>query len=696
MYNFMVGANAPSTMQQQQQRPTAPAEPPPVFHQATAGAILGGMTTRDASTLLINAAQRRQPSNLYSSCGHSLAAAAKQEWATVSDSYSTFPAPVARPSNSGVHSLSGIRKQPAQQLHQRTYAASLQSHEHLVSTTTPAPGPSLPLPQQHQQLSSAVILSGKSLRGHFDSAPFSPFTSTEVKATRSKSDASQQHYGNTSHLRLFHTSSPSRARPTPQAPALPQQNQQPQLPVSSNAWTAATAAAIMPPSPFASPSIQPLRVNTSPGYSYCVSGNAVPVPPANGPAPRVMSAAVPMPSQPQTAHSAASKTPPTRQTRTSTARPNAHPILIGHPTLSRSTAALLQSATSVVHMRPHCLTDASANELLGTTYYFEAVPRGDSLRNNSGDSYRSLIIEGTHPPPPHLQRHYLQPAGQPQHRPQWSVEQQPAYSPPIAHDGKINHFVTDTVAGGAATQQPPSKQGEAAPLTVVHSSAAGPEQSVALQPPLAMDESAYMGQSSGYQLQQQHQLIHQSSAAELATDARGIARRNRGRAVLFVGQLNYEATEADVSQVFSCYGKPLSVVVLKDKGKAAKKGGAGTGGSASAHRKVGGSAFVTYGSTLEADTAIMALHGRYNAKGDDPDSIDESKHLQVSYGQQTGLISTFGIRHAERLHALKPENPIPFLVRNLQKGSREAQEAQHACEKERERERCGAWRREER
>ncbi|TPP55546.1 hypothetical protein CGC20_10700 [Leishmania donovani] len=134
--------------------------------------------------------------------------------------------------------------------------------------------------------------------------------------------------------------------------------------------------------------------------------------------------------------------------------------------------------------------------------------------------------------------------------------------------------------------------------------------------------------------------------------------------------LNYEATEADVSQVFSCYGKPLSVVVLKDKGKAAKKGGAGgiSGGSATTHRKVGGSAFVTYGTTLEADTAIVALHGRYNAKDDDAENVDNSKYLQVSYGQQTGLISAFGMMHAEKLHASKPENPIPLLVKGRTNG----------------------------
>ncbi|KPA76580.1 hypothetical protein ABB37_07450 [Leptomonas pyrrhocoris] len=155
------------------------------------------------------------------------------------------------------------------------------------------------------------------------------------------------------------------------------------------------------------------------------------------------------------------------------------------------------------------------------------------------------------------------------------------------------------------------------------------------------------------------------------TPSQNITRRNRDKAVLFVGQLNYEATEADVAQIFSCYGKPLSVVVLKDKGKSSRRvnaaGPAAAAAAAASHssaarRKVGGSAFVTYSSTVEADTAITALHGRYNAKDDDPDNDDEAKYLQVSYGQQTGLISTFGTMHAERLHASKPENPIPLIV----------------------------------
>ena len=171
----------------------------------------------------------------------------------------------------------------------------------------------------------------------------------------------------------------------------------------------------------------------------------------------------------------------------------------------------------------------------------------------------------------------------------------------------------------------------------------------------------------------------QSAAGSLSQAlSSSIARRNRDKAVLFVGQLNYEATEADVAQVFACYGKPLSVVVLKDKGKSARRGrgGGGGGAAATAQRKVGGSAFVTYGSTMEADTAIMALHGRYNAKDDDPDHDDEAKFLQVSYGQQTGLISTFGTIHARKLHASKPENPIPLIVLERRRASAAASRAE--------------------
>ncbi|KPI85438.1 hypothetical protein ABL78_5492 [Leptomonas seymouri] len=163
-----------------------------------------------------------------------------------------------------------------------------------------------------------------------------------------------------------------------------------------------------------------------------------------------------------------------------------------------------------------------------------------------------------------------------------------------------------------------------------------------------------------------------SAASPPPAPSHSIARRNRDKAVLFVGQLNYEATEADVAQIFSCYGKPLSVVVLKDKGKSSRRSSAAASAAArggAPQRKVGGSAFVNYGSTLEADTAIMALHGRYNAKDDDPDNDDEAKYLQVSYAQQTGLISPFGTMRAEKLHALKPENPIPLIVLEQRKAS---------------------------
>ncbi|KAG5469768.1 hypothetical protein CUR178_01907 [Leishmania enriettii] len=669
MYNFLAAVSASVSSQQQQpkQLQAASSAPPTVcHHQVTASPIPGGKPMHDTSLLLHNAARRRNPSNIHSDFGEdSLPAASKHERTNVPNLYSILSRPVVPPSSGAVHRLDGIGQQAVQQSHQHPFTATLQSHEHAGNTTTPVPGLSLPLPPQHPQTSSAVILSGESLCGHFDGTPYSPFRPTEVHPIPSQPEASQQHYGRASHPCLYNTSRVSCSRQLPQAPASPQRHQQQRLPVSSNVWTAATATAIMPPSPFASPSVQSLTTSNPPGYSCCVSGNAVPAPPAIIPAPHVPNAALSMSSQSQTTQSALAKTPPTGQSCASTTLPSTHTIVIGHPAVNRGRAAMLQPATSTVLTRPHGLTGANAHECLGTTYYFEAVARGSSIGNNSGHSNPSMITTMSRPPPPLLQQHYLQPAQQQQ----LTVEQQSVYSHLIAHDGKISHFLTHTAAAGAATQPSPSMLSGVAPLTSASSSANGADRTGALQEPPTADMNSYIGQRSWHQLQQQqqHQFIPQMDAAGPVPDAHGIARRNRGRAVLFVGQLNYEATEADVSQVFSCYGKPLGVVVLKDKGKVPKRGGIG-GGSAAAHRKVGGSAFVTYSTTLEADAAIMALHGRYNAKGDDPESVDESKYLQVSYGQQTGLISAFGMMHAEKLHTLKPENPIPFLAKNCTKG----------------------------
>eukprot|EP00758_Cryptobia_borreli_P007334 Tbor_TRINITY_DN5282_c1_g2::TRINITY_DN5282_c1_g2_i6::g.16559::m.16559 len=106
-----------------------------------------------------------------------------------------------------------------------------------------------------------------------------------------------------------------------------------------------------------------------------------------------------------------------------------------------------------------------------------------------------------------------------------------------------------------------------------------------------------------------------------------------GEAKLFVGQLHLEATVEDVRQLFEFYGSVLKVNIPRQNGKSK------------------GSAFVTYGSTEEADTAILALHDRYNMQRDTP--------LQVSYCQKTGIISKFGHEHAARLAMKDPVNPMP-------------------------------------
>ena len=55
----------------------------------------------------------------------------------------------------------------------------------------------------------------------------------------------------------------------------------------------------------------------------------------------------------------------------------------------------------------------------------------------------------------------------------------------------------------------------------------------------------------------------------------------QGLAKLFIGQLNFDASEEDVRQLFDYYGDVMHVNVLRDKQS----------------RKSTGSAFVTYGCT---------------------------------------------------------------------------------------------------
>ncbi|CAD2217684.1 RNA-binding protein [Angomonas deanei] len=102
---------------------------------------------------------------------------------------------------------------------------------------------------------------------------------------------------------------------------------------------------------------------------------------------------------------------------------------------------------------------------------------------------------------------------------------------------------------------------------------------------------------------------------------------------LFVGQLNFDATETDVQQIFSFYGHVLHVNILRDVNKST------------------GSAFVTYATTTEADNAIIALHDRYN--------MGREKPLQVSYCRRSETVSAFGYQHATELNNNNNSNPLP-------------------------------------
>lgn len=107
-----------------------------------------------------------------------------------------------------------------------------------------------------------------------------------------------------------------------------------------------------------------------------------------------------------------------------------------------------------------------------------------------------------------------------------------------------------------------------------------------------------------------------------------------GTARLFVGQLNFDATEHDLRQIFSFYGHVIHTNVLRD-----------------ADGKSTGSGFVTFRQTDEADFAIMSMHDRYN--------MGREKPLQVSYCRRSERISPFGYEHALKLREKNITNPPP-------------------------------------
>jgi RNA recognition motif-containing protein len=90
-----------------------------------------------------------------------------------------------------------------------------------------------------------------------------------------------------------------------------------------------------------------------------------------------------------------------------------------------------------------------------------------------------------------------------------------------------------------------------------------------------------------------------------------------GRAKLFVGQLPLDATEDEVRELFGCYGVVRGVYLQRD--------GAGRGK---------GSAFVTFDTTDEADTAIYTLHGRHKLR--------TRRKLTVIYAKSSPDISGYG------------------------------------------------------
>jgi RNA recognition motif-containing protein len=88
-------------------------------------------------------------------------------------------------------------------------------------------------------------------------------------------------------------------------------------------------------------------------------------------------------------------------------------------------------------------------------------------------------------------------------------------------------------------------------------------------------------------------------------------------AKLFVGQLPFECTEAALRDLFSHYGSIKSVYIIKRNGVCS------------------GSAFVTFNTTAEADTAIYTLHERH--------FLLPSRPMQVRYADNSPNISEFGV-----------------------------------------------------
>lgn len=86
--------------------------------------------------------------------------------------------------------------------------------------------------------------------------------------------------------------------------------------------------------------------------------------------------------------------------------------------------------------------------------------------------------------------------------------------------------------------------------------------------------------------------------------------------------------------MFGAYGVVEDLDILRDQGG-----------------RSSGAAFVTYASTLEADTAIFTLHNRF--------FMIPKKPIQVSYAKSSPNISVFGTFKAVEVHKINPTNPLP-------------------------------------
>ncbi|KAG5495115.1 hypothetical protein JKF63_02168 [Porcisia hertigi] len=668
MHHFTPGANSsalpPPPPQRQQPQVVLPCVPHFGHPQKSTSIGLGNQAMQDAFLWRLNPEDYHQWSDTHGGSANAgtPATAAVQLWSTLSHFYSTLPTPDAQLlESSGVHSCDSVIQHPSQQPYRRLCTMPVQSCEHSGGITTTAANPSQPLQPQRQPPLPASILGGEPLLVYFDGTSYSPFTLKEAGPTSQPTDVNQQQYYHTSHRSVSNPSKTGGTRHAPSVPAsLPQHPlQKPSL--SSNAWASATTAPTVWASAFTSSSARSPRTTTSTGHSRQICRDAVSSPRDVVSAPALLGDALSVSNPMPMTHSAVPQSSRTGKPGSGTAQPIAHAIVMRHSSMNRSTTSTTQPPTAMVHTSLHGVTDANAPSFPGTAYFFEAAQGESSLGINSEHSSSSPLTVSSRQPPP-LEEYRLQSAEERQQQ-----QQQRVYPRIIAHNGPLKHFFTPITAPGTTAQSSSSLMSCVASLTSFNSSAAGVVRSRELQQTSIANSSSYSDLDIWHQqppmISTALPAVHARTTTQPSTSSqpqsqeRGIARRNRDKAVLFVGQLSYEATEADVSQVFSCYGKPLSVMVLKDKGKSAKKGGAAV------HRKqpknskhvVGSSAFVTYPTTLEADLAIMSLHNRFCMDNRD-------KPVQVSYCQKTDIISDFGYRHALQLHSENPANPIPTIT----------------------------------